>query len=1698
MAVPRSRFPAYPPNLPEGLQLYLEAIRKELEVLGVSGGASIRVEEGGAVVSTAANVLNFFGSDFNLTHSPVGTVNINIDGAIARVSTIQTWTAAQTFNANVTIGTAASILFAAGGSGTGLDLQGRNIVGVGSALFGSAVFGTDPGGSEVVRVATSLRIGNTNALPSSAGLVIANTAASLANISQVAGGRIDNVWYDSAAAVDEKRWDISVDGVGGAKSFSFIVRSDAGTAGTQWLRAMRTANAVDSVALATSGVAVTLDATSLYPTVGAPTLGKSGNRYGKLWGEDANFSNTAVTVGIFGTTTTASLALSGQAANTRDFLMQTNGVSRWVIRTNATAEAGADAGSDLQFLARDDTGALIDSVITITRAAGGAITLARPLSTPSSITITGTGTLRLADPVDLTLSSTGHGFQIGASSSLNIAMDGNEIMARSNGAASGLNFNTDGGGVTIHNAVTAGAQSGSLIIGGGSGQIIAIRTDVGAGGTREIFGPELVNDTAGGATGPIIRVKRARGTGFGASRAAVQLGDELMAIGGQGFTGSAYANGGYMLVVATEAWSGTANGAEIIFQTVTNTTTGVVTRWRLTNDGHWYAQTTNAYDIGATGGNKPRDIFVARDVNIAGELQFTAAASKIVPGATSISLRNNADSADNVLVSDAGLVTLRNNLHIKRSAAEPAIHFERDLTNNPRWEIGRMSSTSFRYIFADDVTPEYLVFQINPGGTVAGYDTAAVQRWSLGSSGAATGFELGRQDGTATGAFIDFHSGATAVDYDTRIIGSSGTGSIGGGTLDLIGATVRYQSTSGNTRVTFSDTLTLFARDIQVDVLGVFDRTGTRFTSGTGPVADDVLSWHGGAQKWRPRFLQTQFSNGVVFAQNNTDGTYANFAFSVTYNDLTPSVPATPIVTPIYGGFIIDMGALPPSGSSYVVDYKVNAGSYTTNRIIFTSQKMVHTVLSNNGGQPFSSTDTFTYKAKGRGSADGSHDSVYSGESTAASYLVTTEVNAFGLVLASQITAVYLSAITANIGSITAGQLVSGDGTSILQLDSTFSVPGTVTKGIFFASANPVGGGITGMYLDFTATGTNPLLHHTNFDILANGSVVMKGVLRDPNSKFVIDVGATSGRLMTIIDEQGTPRTRVKIGEISTGTSDWGIQVFDTGGATIVDMQASNMLIQDAAVKFKIDFTNRLLTVVDEQGSPRTRIKIGEISTGTADWGMEIYSDNGNKIVQMTGTAMFLQDSAATPTQGLNVQGTVPGTWTRYVNLNGSGAFAKHERLEINYDGSVKMYSSSSQPLFNLTSADFYLQNDAATPRQGILLMGTKPSGWRRYLDLVEGLLSITDEQGSPILRVKVGKVGAGSTDYGLQVFDSASATIMDFTGAKRILAVPVQPSSDSSTSISVDLSTGLTQQVRLTGTATVTLTNPVNGGRYRIWFQQDTTGSRPFPTMLGPNGEVFMYTNDTAPTLTTTPGALDLFEFEYRTDPTTRFTVMALQTNVLLPAPVVQTLLTQAFGTSSTTHNVTMPSTVNAGDLLMVIFATADGSITTTTPSGWTSIAIQSSQGAARGQVFAKIADGTEDSTNVDFVTSSAIRAAAHVYRITKFYAAGTVADAFDIATTNSSASTTPNPPSNTVAWTDRTLWIAAECHPTNTLASAYPSNYTSGQNSTQSGGGTPECVLSSCRRAPLYATTEDPGTFTIGTSQTWATFTIAIRPPA
>jgi hypothetical protein len=99
--------------------------------------------------------------------------------------------------------------------------------------------------------------------------------------------------------------------------------------------------------------------------------------------------------------------------------------------------------------------------------------------------------------------------------------------------------------------------------------------------------------------------------------------------------------------------------------------------------------------------------------------------------------------------------------------------------------------------------------------------------------------------------------------------------------------------------------------------------------------------------------------------------------------------------------------------------------------------------------------------------------------------------------------------------------------------------------------------------------------------------------------------------------------------------------------------------------------------------------------------------------------------------------------------------------------------------------------------------------------------------------------------------------------------------------------------------------------------------------------------------------------------------------------APTWQSTTVTDFTSDATTHDADMPATVDSGDLLLAVAAFDGSSTTITTPSGWTKV-IETGRADAISGVYAKVADGSEDSTTVDFVTSNSQMGSVHVLRIT------------------------------------------------------------------------------------------------------------------
>lgn len=211
---------------------------------------------------------------------------------------------------------------------------------------------------------------------------------------------------------------------------------------------------------------------------------------------------------------------------------------------------------------------------------------------------------------------------------------------------------------------------------------------------------------------------------------------------------------------------------------------------------------------------------------------------------------------------------------------------------------------------------------------------------------------------------------------------------------------------------------------------------------------------------------------------------------------------------------------------------------------------------------------------------------------------------------------------------------------------------------------------------------------------------------------------------------------------------------------------------------------------------------------------------------------------------------------------------------------------------------------------------------------------------------------------------------------------------------------------------------------------------------------------------------------------------------------PVVQSVTTTSFE-PATSHPVNMPASVSSGDLLVMFFSLGwhGNGVDVTTPSGWTQkYKILDTGSFHQGSCFVKVASGSEGGTTVDVVSINGSHGVAQVYRITNWF--GTLA-AVETATATGN-STNPSSPNLTPSWgAGTTLWLSAyTADAYDSMATAYPTNYTDGttaESSTSTTGN--ECSVGSARRE-LNATSEDPTAFTISGTRPWVAATLAVRP--
>lgn len=187
--------------------------------------------------------------------------------------------------------------------------------------------------------------------------------------------------------------------------------------------------------------------------------------------------------------------------------------------------------------------------------------------------------------------------------------------------------------------------------------------------------------------------------------------------------------------------------------------------------------------------------------------------------------------------------------------------------------------------------------------------------------------------------------------------------------------------------------------------------------------------------------------------------------------------------------------------------------------------------------------------------------------------------------------------------------------------------------------------------------------------------------------------------------------------------------------------------------------------------------------------------------------------------------------------------------------------------------------------------------------------------------------------------------------------------------------------------------------------------------------------------------------------------------------------------------YNVTMPASVQVGEMILVIFG-YDGSSNPTVSintgvsgNNWTLVDQELVTGFVGAAVVWKIAEGS-DALRMDCTGSEQY---GHIaYRISNAASVQVALEGFATAATN------VNPPSLDMGSSADTLWIAAGVMDGDTaIASAAPSGY--GNLLTQAASAATGCTLCSADKTST-AQTEDPGTFTTA-SQERVGITIGVR---
>ena len=214
---------------------------------------------------------------------------------------------------------------------------------------------------------------------------------------------------------------------------------------------------------------------------------------------------------------------------------------------------------------------------------------------------------------------------------------------------------------------------------------------------------------------------------------------------------------------------------------------------------------------------------------------------------------------------------------------------------------------------------------------------------------------------------------------------------------------------------------------------------------------------------------------------------------------------------------------------------------------------------------------------------------------------------------------------------------------------------------------------------------------------------------------------------------------------------------------------------------------------------------------------------------------------------------------------------------------------------------------------------------------------------------------------------------------------------------------------------------------------------------------------------------------------------------------PTVAGRASSTEGLNVDSHDVSLPGSISAGDLLLVFFV-CDGTSEDPSATGWTRFKLFTSADEGISDTFSlaafwREADGTEGAT-ATFTTSSNERSSHTAYRITGAEDPDTQAPEVSAGASNSTGDADPDSLTPTGGAADF-LWLAVGGN--GFEGNAYtgaPTNYSNlqAEDSGTAGAGSSHANIGTAERT-LNASSEDPGAFASGNTD-WLAFTVAVHP--